>query len=222
MQQTPIHEVPNPQLLDIMRPGYSGVVEVGSSSGAMAKAYRESNAACHYVGIEIDPVYADSSQRYCSEVILGNVETLDDTQLRNLCVGAQCWVFGDALEHLYDPWKLLRRIHGFSAAGTDIVACIPNVQYWGIQSVLNSGLFLYQDAGLLDRTHIRWFTRLTMVDLFLSTGFQVQQMISRMGNLPNEGQQAAIRQMASASGHDPETALTDALAFQYVLRAAIV
>lgn len=222
MQQTPIHEAHNPQLLDMMRPGYAGVVEVGSSSGAMARAYREKCPGCHYVGIEIDPLYADASSRYCSEVIVGNAETLDDDRLRSLCQTAQCWVFGDALEHLYDPWALLRRIRRFSAPGTEVVACIPNVQYWGIQSVLNSGLFLYQDAGLLDRTHIRWFTRLTLVDLFHSTGFHVQHMVSRVGNSPNEGQQAAIRQMASASGHDPDTALTDAMAFQYVLRAVAI
>lgn len=222
MQQTPIHEVPNPELLGMMQPGYAGVVEVGSSSGAMARAYREANPGCHYVGIEIDAAYAEASGRYCSEVILGNAEHLDDAQLHRLCQTAQCWVFGDALEHLYDPWKLLRRIRGFSAVGTEVVACIPNAQYWGIQSVLNGGLFVYQDAGLLDRTHIRWFTRLTMLELFQTTGFQVQHMISRVGNRPNEGQQAAIRQMASASGSDPDTALADAIAFQYVLRAVAV
>lgn len=222
MEQTPIHEAHNPDLLGAMHAGYRGVVEVGSSSGAMARAYREANPSCHYVGIEIDPAYADASRRYCSEVLVGNAEALDDAQLHSLCQNAQCWVFGDALEHLYDPWKLLRRIRGLSATGTEVAACIPNAQYWGIQSVLNSGLFLYQDAGLLDRTHIRWFTRLTMVQLFQSTGFQVEHMVSRVGNLPNDGQQAAIRQMASASGHDPDMALSDAMAFQYVLRAVAV
>lgn len=218
MQQTPIHEVHNAELYSLMAPGYAKVVEVGSSSGAMARAYREQNPACHYVGIEIDPHYAEASARHCSQVLTGNVEQLPDAELARLC-DAKCWVFGDALEHLYDPWKLLRRIAQASATGTEVVASIPNAQYWGIQSVLNSGAFVYQDAGLLDRTHIRWFTRMTMLALFADTGFQVTQMLARTGNQPSPGIQDAIRRMAAASGADPEQALADAIPFQYVMRA---
>lgn len=218
MQQTPIHEVHNAELFSLMNAGYSKVVEVGSSSGAMARAYREQNPGCSYVGIEIDSQYAAASARYCTQVLTCNVEQLPDAELVALC-DANCWVFGDALEHLYDPWKLLRRIAQWSAPGTEVVASIPNAQYWGIQSVLNCGAFVYQDAGLLDRTHIRWFTRMTMFALFADTGYQVNQILARTGNQPSAGIQVAIRSMAAASGADAELALADAIPFQYVLRA---
>ncbi len=218
MQQTPIHEVHNAELFSLMNAGYTKVVEVGSSSGAMARAYRERNPGSSYVGLEIDPEYAAASARYCTEVLTGNVEQLPDADLVRLC-DAQCWVFGDALEHLYDPWKLLRRIAHFSAPGTEIVASIPNAQYWGIQSVLNSGAFIYQDAGLLDRTHIRWFTRMTMLMMFADTGYAVTQILARNGNPPNAGISQAIRLMATSSGADADQALADSVAFQYVLKA---
>ncbi len=221
MKQTPINQVHNVDVLNLMRPDFPMVVEVGSSSGALARAYRELNPACQYVGIEIDSDYALASGQHCTEVITGNVEHLPDSVLQRLGA-AQCWIFADALEHLYDPWALLRRIKRLSHGPVEIIACIPNAQNWGLQSAMNGGKFFYQDAGLLDRTHIRWFTRLTIFDLFQSTGYQVVQLNARMFHQPSPEMLAAIHAMAVAAGNDPEQAEKDALVFQYVARAMLV
>jgi hypothetical protein len=218
IKQTPINNVHNADVLNFMRSDFSKVVEVGSSSGALARAYRQINPTCNYVGIEIDANYAEASKQHCTEVIHGNVEKLSDDAFRKLG-DAQCWVFADALEHLYDPWQLLRRIKSNARADVEVVACIPNAQNWGIQACLNSGRFIYQDSGLLDRTHIRWLTRITILDLFQSNGFRVAEMISRILSQPSEDMLAGIRQIARASGTDPEMAVQDAIPFQYVLRA---
>ncbi|MGZ5006592.1 MAG: O-linked N-acetylglucosamine transferase family protein [Methylobacter sp.] len=221
IKQTPINNVHNVDVLNFMRPDFTGVVEVGSSSGALARAYRDLNPACTYVGIEIDEDYAEASKQHCTEVIYGNVEKLPEETFSRLG-DAQCWVFADALEHLYDPWQLLRRIKHNARSGVEVIACIPNAQYWGIQSTLNSGRFIYQDSGLLDRTHIRWLTRITILDLFNANGFQVVEMISRILQQPSEAMIAGIRQIASASGADPDMAVQDAIPFQYVVRAVAV
>lgn len=221
MKQTPIHSVHNPDILRLMRSDFSGVVEVGSSSGALAQAYRQINPNCSYVGIEIDAAYVEASKQHCTEVIYGDVEELSDDTIRKLG-DAQCWIFGDALEHLYDPWKVLKRIKSNAQLGLEVIACIPNAQYWGIQSCLNSGMFIYQDAGLLDRTHIRWLTRITILDLFHSSGFQILEMNSRLARQPSDEMIAGIQQIARASGADPDMALRDAIPCQYVLRAVSV
>lgn len=218
MSQTPINQIHNVDVLNMMRPDYKKVVEVGSSSGALAYAYRINNPRSEYVGIEIVEEYAEKSRDYCTEVIYGDVEKLNDAEFAKLA-DADCWVFADALEHLYDPWKLLQRIHANKTGPVEIIACIPNAQNWGVQTCLNSGKFIYQEAGLLDKTHIRWFTRLTINDLFSNTGFLVVNMIARNFNAPNADQVAAIKHMASAFGHDPEQAMSDAIAFQYVTKA---
>jgi predicted O-linked N-acetylglucosamine transferase (SPINDLY family) len=218
IKQTPINNVHNADVLNFMRGQYSGVVEVGSSSGALARAYRDINPGCRYVGIEIDADYAEASKVHCTEVILGNVEKLSEQAFAQLG-DAQCWVFADALEHLYDPWQLVRRIKAHATQGVEIIACIPNAQYWGLQAALNSGRFIYQDSGLLDRTHIRWMTRITMIDLFQANGFEVKEMIARVLDQPSPALMEGIRQIAQASGNDPEQAAADAIPFQYVLRA---
>ncbi len=218
MKQTAINNIHNVDVLNMMRPGLPSVVEVGSSSGALALAYRANNPATKYTGIEIVEEYAEASRPNCSDVICGNVEHLSDAVFAGLA-DAQCWVFADALEHLYDPWKLLKRIRLNAAGPLEIVACIPNIQHWGIQSCINSGNFLYQDSGLLDRTHIRWFTRVSILHMFQSCGYQVTAMTVRRFHDPSEATLAAIRQMAVAGGADPEQAVADALVFQYVVKA---
>ena len=101
-----------------------------------------------------------------------------------------------------------------------VVACIPNAQHWSVQARLNNGLFRYEDAGLLDRTHIRWFTRITMMELFDSTGFRIVEGGSRVMNEPGRDKfLAAIKVMAQANGIDPEQAASDAVPIQWVVRA---
>lgn len=222
MEQTPIHDNYNPDLLRFLPAGMRRVIEVGSSSGALARAYRETSPASEYIGIEIDPDYAAISERYCSAVVCGNIEHFDDAVFSSL-FPSDCWIFGDALEHLYDPWALLKRIRKHIANSSSIVACIPNAQHWSLQASLNCGLFRYQSSGLLDKTHIRWFTRTTIIELFESTGFKVTDGYPRIFNEPQrEAVLPAIRAMAMTIGADPQLAVNDAIPLQWVIRAAPV
>lgn len=58
-----------------------------------------------------------------------------------------CWIFADVLEHLYDPWAVLRRIRASATPTTSVIACIPNAQHWSVQLKLNGGEFRYEDLG---------------------------------------------------------------------------
>jgi SAM-dependent methyltransferase len=219
MKQTPIHFNYNPDVLRIMPTDVKRIVEVGCSSGALAKAYRGINPECEYTGIEIDPGFAEISKESCSEVICGNIENFDEESFLKL-FPSDCWIFGDVLEHLYDPWALLRRIKPHLAQSAQIIACIPNAQHWSIQASLNCGLFRYQDSGLLDRTHIRWFTRITMIELFESAGYKIIEGFPRILEEPQrEKILPSLREMALAIGADPEEAVEDALPFQWVIKA---
>jgi Methyltransferase domain len=147
-----------------------------------------------------------------------SIEEMDDAVFNSL-FPSDCWVFADTLEHLRDPWEVLRRIRGKIASGGCVVACIPNAQHWSVQVKLNSGLFRYEDSGLLDRTHLRWFTRITIGEMFESTGFRIVEGGGRIIGQPSEGVLSAIRGMAYCSDSDPERAATDAIPFQWVVRA---
>lgn len=220
MEQTPVTEIANLDILNLIPNNCKRVVEVGSSSGALAREYKKLNPGCHYTGIEIDPKYAALSKRFCDAVLHASIESLDENSFNSL-FPSDCWVFADVLEHLVDPWSLLKRIRGKISSETPVVVCLPNMQHWSIQAKINCGRFIYEDAGLLDRTHLRWFTRLTIIDLFQSSGFRVVEGSPRIFKHmePNKKMLTAIKAMAEATGADAETSINDALAFQWVVKA---
>lgn len=220
MKQTPSHNLFNAEVLQLMRPNLDCVVEVGTSVGNLAREYRQINPYGQYIGIEVDPEYAATASQYCSEMIIGNIEHFSDDFFSRLN-NADCWIFADVLEHLYDPWELLKKIKQYTKPSTEIIACIPNAQHWSMQALLCSGMLQYQDEGLLDRTHIRFFTRQTMIELFESTGYKIINGIFRAfeQNKPSPEVLSAIKSMATAIGVDPELATNDAIPFQWVIRA---
>jgi len=218
MPHTPAHDGYNPDLLAMIPRSLTRVVEVGSSSGALAREYKRVCPTCRYVGIEIDARYVELSKRFCDEVVCADIENIEPSTFESL-FPSDCWIFGDTLEHLKDPWAVLNRLRAHLAAGSSVVACIPNAQHWSMQARLNIGMLHYEDAGLLDRTHLRWFTRRTIVELFQSTGFRVVDATSRIFDEPlREKVSDAIRLMAKSIGADPDEALADSKPFQYILR----
>lgn len=219
MKQTPIHNKFNAELLALMPKGAIRVVEVGCSSGALARAYLRLNPRCDYVGLEIDPEYAEIARSQCSRVLVGSIEQMDNKTFASL-FPSDCWVFGDVLEHLFDPWSVLGRIREMLPMNGSVVACIPNAQHWSVQSRLNTGEFRYEDAGLLDRTHIRWFTNRTIGELFRSTGYEIVEGGGRLLEEPLRGRGLeGVRAFAEAIGTDVEEAVKNATPFQWLVRA---
>ena len=217
-KQTPAHMAVNHELLSIIPGDARRIVEVGCMQGALAQAYLAGNPGAHYVGIDIDPEYAQVAAAFCSEAIAANIETMDDASFGKL-FPSDCWIFGDCLEHLRDPWRVLRRLREAIDADGHLLICIPNAQHWSVQWRLASGQFRYEDSGLLDRTHLRWFTRITLLEMFAQTGWAVEQGMSRVLNAPQQPQMLeALRAYAVSVGLDGNTAVQDATAFQYVFK----
>ena len=104
-----------------------------------------------------------------------------------------------------------------------MVACIPNAQHWSLQARLNCGQFRYEDKGLMDRTHIRWFTRASIDEMFDAAGFAIVEGRCRILDEPyRDAALAGIRAFAELIGADAEKAATDATPLQYVVRAVPV
>jgi SAM-dependent methyltransferase len=218
VDQTPVHEQHNPDLLRLVPPTARRIVEVGCSSGALAREYKKVHPGCHYLGIEIVDEYARLARRHCDAVLELDIEGLDAAAVAEFA--ADCWIFGDTLEHLRDPWALLRKIRASIPADGQVLACIPNAQHWSVQARLACGVLRYEDKGLLDRTHLRWFTRITILEMFEQTGFRVIVMNARLFNEPqSEKLMPAIEMMARTLGADAAQARADASVFQYVLGA---
>lgn len=219
VKQTPIHANFNPDVLALMPRNAARVVEVGCSSGALAREYLKTNPKCDYIGIEVDDDYAAIARASCTRVVSGNIEHMDEATYATL-FPSSCWTFGDVLEHLYDPWAVLRRLRKSLSPDACVVACIPNSQHWSVQARLNSGNLRYEDMGLLDRTHIRWFTKTTIIEMFQSCGFKIVEGHARISEEPQRDRAlAGVKALAQAIGANVEEAVTNAIPFQWVVRA---
>lgn len=222
MKQTPVHEQHNADLLAFIPATCSKLIEIGCSSGALAREYKKINPGCRYLGVEIDSEYAQLAGRYCDEVFLVNIEAPSE-EFNVSSEKADCWIFGDSLEHLVDPWRVLAKIRQGLPADGCVVACIPNAQHWSVQARLCCGQFRYEDAGLLDRTHLRWFTRMTIIEMFQSAGFRIDEGLPRIFDEPaRDPFLEIIRKMAKSCGADPDIAASDAMPLQYVIKAVPV
>lgn len=211
----------NPYVLALIPPQAQRVIEVGCSTGGLAQALKAKRPDVHYVGLELDAKAADIARRRCDEVLQLNIEEAGAELFARL-QGFDCWIFGDVLEHLRDPWRVLADVARALPPGGCVITSIPNAQHWSVQARLNMGRFEYEATGLMDRTHIRWFTRRTMLQMFEGAGLQVQVNLPYVAEEPPTSRELGlqgVRQMALALGRDAEEAVRDAIPFQYAMRA---
>jgi 2-polyprenyl-3-methyl-5-hydroxy-6-metoxy-1,4-benzoquinol methylase len=191
------------------------VLDVGCATGYLARALTE-HRSCRVTGIEISPEAAELARRYCERVIVGDVETLDleselgDEPFRTV-------VFGDVLEHLRDPAQTLARVRRVVDDGGSVVASIPNIAHGSVRLALLAGEFRYRELGLLDRTHLRFFTREGVQDMFEESGYVITTWRRRRLKI-SEAEidvPASVPDEAYATlAHDPE-----ASTYQFVIRA---
>jgi 2-polyprenyl-3-methyl-5-hydroxy-6-metoxy-1,4-benzoquinol methylase len=81
--------------------------------------------------------------------------------------------FNDVLEHVIDPWQMVSDTRSLLTPDGVIMASIPSIQFFPVVLQLLRGRWDYHDAGTLDRTHLRFFTRITMVEMFENADFTV-------------------------------------------------
>lgn len=150
------------------------VLELGCSVGTQSKVLQQ-DLNCDVTGIEINPTAAEQAKRYCSKVIVGNLDEIDfDSILAQekfdvvLCA--------DVLEHLYNPTMLLSKVKRLIGASGYLVASLPNIVHASVIYEMLHGRFDYRQKGLLDNSHIRFFTRSTIINSFSSAGFKIDTL----------------------------------------------
>ncbi len=149
------------------------ILEVGCGAGATGALALRDGKCGTYVGIEMFSAAAQAAREVLSAVHVGNVDTID---LPFAPETFDILICGDVLEHLVDPEASLRRLIPLLKPGGRVFASMPNIAHWEVVLGLLRGRFDYTDQGVMDRTHLRWFTPRSMRRLFERAGFAVERV----------------------------------------------
>jgi 2-polyprenyl-3-methyl-5-hydroxy-6-metoxy-1,4-benzoquinol methylase len=156
------------------------VLECGCDTGYVSRVLTE-DFGCRVTGIEMNPVAAETARAVCEQVFVADVEDFDfETELTGGPFDVV--LFGDVLEHLKNPWAVLDRVRAVLKPDGRVIASIPNIAERNVILNLMLGRFEYRKLGLLDETHLRFFTAETVRRMFESSGF----VISRLERIENE------------------------------------
>lgn len=150
-------------------PAGAVVLDCGCAGGYVARELVR--AGCLVDGVELGGEAAERARSVCRRLFVGSLE--DPEFLAALAGPYDRILFGDVLEHLREPEEVLRNVRSRLAPGGRVLASLPNVAYWRVRWELLRGRFEYEDAGLLDRTHLRFYTYRSVRTLVEAAGFRI-------------------------------------------------
>jgi 2-polyprenyl-3-methyl-5-hydroxy-6-metoxy-1,4-benzoquinol methylase len=192
------------------------VLEFGCATGYMSEVLK-SRKGCKVTGVEISPEAAEVAREHCERVIVGDAEELDYGQL----LGKQRFeaiLFADVLEHLKRPSDVLERIRPFLSRRGKVIASIPNIAHGSVRLALLAGEFRYRELGLLDSTHLRFFTRAGIHDLFEGAGFVITNWLYTRNEIDGTEVRVPALPMSESLREwlqkDPESSI-----YQFIVRA---
>ena len=147
------------------------ILDAGTASGYLGKVWRGNG---HYVaGIEFDAATGEKARQYYDVFEVANLETYPFSARREF----DYIVFADVLEHLRDPATVLRACIPCLKESGKIIISVPNIANWIIRLSLLFGKFDYMDRGILDRTHLRFFTSRSLRQLMKEVSCEVEEII---------------------------------------------
>ncbi len=160
---------------DLLPASIERAFEVGCGEGNTLHWLKNYTRCSWTGGIELNGAAAEKARGKMDVIFTGNIETYT-LPIKNgsldliLCL--------DVLEHLSDPWDVVSRLHRLLRPGGALIASIPNVVHYSVVlPLVLRGEWRYTPAGILDRTHLRFFNRITSIELLESSGLRVDRVI---------------------------------------------
>ncbi|EPR26818.1 bifunctional 2-polyprenyl-6-hydroxyphenol methylase/3-demethylubiquinol 3-O-methyltransferase UbiG [Geobacillus sp. WSUCF1] len=195
------------------------VLELGCATGYMTNILTNL-LGCEVSCVEYDAVAAEKARRYSNNVIVGDLNNFDFSQ--HFQKGEfDVIIFADVLEHLYDPLDVLKRVKPYLSANGEILVSIPNIAHCSVIAELLQGRFPYKELGLLDNTHIRFFTRSGVIKLFQDAGLTIKEM-NRTVCPPEQTEFRTNLNVFPQQVADYLRSLPDADTYQFIVRAGLV
>lgn len=163
------------ELIQEIPVGSGSILEIGCGEGDTGAKLKELGRARWIAGVELSEHAAQKAREKLDFVISGNIEHME---LPFKSGQFDVLLLGDVLEHLIDPWRQLNRLVDYLAVNGKVVASIPNVRNWRVLlPLLFWGKWVYRADGILDRTHLRFFTRSSIIMMFNENGLRIAKIV---------------------------------------------
>jgi GT2 family glycosyltransferase/2-polyprenyl-3-methyl-5-hydroxy-6-metoxy-1,4-benzoquinol methylase len=202
-----------PELAALVPAEARRILDVGCAGGRLGRRLKAGTER-EVVGIEVDPAAAAEARRHLDEVWPLDLDAVE----RLPAGGFDCVICADVLEHLRDPERALRLLRRALAPGGRLLASIPNVRHASVLlPLLVDGRFTYRDEGILDRTHLRFFTLQEILALLGRAGFAVGAVAAIRSGAPAALEPAA--ELVGRLGGDAGRFREEATVIQYLVTA---
>lgn len=207
----------NQKLLDAIPPDASNVLELGCANGRLGRRFKELHPGAQWWGVDLSANAVAAATMHLDRVFALD---LDRDDLPELEGGFDVIVIGDLLEHLREPAKLLQALYDLSTPNARIVCCLPNMGHLSVLERMVAGDISYEDAGLLDRTHMRFFSPSSAFKTFLDAGWLPNMEDGYRIESPQTAFAAHIVAAAQALGVPARTALRNLGLYQMIIVCA--
>jgi len=168
------------RIIDWSKPGLRAL-DVGCDTGRLGEFLKGRGLTVD--GVEMDPSASGLACRRLDRVYTGGIE--DERTIRELEGPYDIIIFADVLEHLSRPDETLDKMKAVLAPNGIIIASLPNVANFRVRFGLLFGRFDYTEIGILDRTHLRFYTRKTAVELFKKAGYTALDIKPAATHMPS-------------------------------------
>jgi SAM-dependent methyltransferase len=192
------------------------ILDIGAATGTLGKQFTE--AGLVMFGIEPHSAWANIARPYYAELLAGTLDDASDAFLSHHDVV----VCADVLEHIADPTQALRRLLALQSPGCQFLISVPNIANIWVRLNLLLGRFDYTDRGILDRTHLRFFTWRTLRGMFASVGLRIVDVHVTpipLNLIHPVFQQYAVGRLAHAVLARLTRAFPTLLGYQFVVKA---
>lgn len=209
------YDSPRPELARLVPPDARSVLDVGCGSGGLAAGLKR-ELGVEAVGIELFPDAAAVAAERLDKVIVADLERITELPFGDAHFDAM--LFGDILEHVHDPHRLLRVLRRYLSPDGRIICSIPNVKHWSVLlPLLVHDRWEYTDQGLLDRTHVHFFTLEEIGRMLDDTGFEAVSVNAL--EVPPPEAVSVLAELAGSFGADRDETLARLGAYQYIIAA---
>jgi spore maturation protein CgeB/Tfp pilus assembly protein PilF/ubiquinone/menaquinone biosynthesis C-methylase UbiE len=148
------------------------ILEVGCAEGMTGNELKK-RPNVFVAGIENNKAAAEMARKVLDDVIVGDIECMDIPYRPS---AFDCIIFADVLEHLVNPLDVLKKMSKLLKNNGTVIISIPNVQFYGVVHHLVEGSWTYQKEGILDETHLRFFTFKEIEKLVKEAGLFIQKI----------------------------------------------